>query len=116
MKRGELYLVRKPGSQDPRKQRVFVVVSRQLLIDSRFSTVICAPVYSRHDGLSTQIRIGTAEGLKKESSVHCDELVSLPKSALTNYVGSLRADALRELHDALAVSLSLDSEPFGLRV
>lgn len=114
MRRGELYLVRKPGSQDPRKQRVFVIVSRQALVDSRFSTVICAPVYSRHDGLSTQVRVNTAEGLKSESSVHCDELVSLPKSALTHYVGSLRAAALRDLAGALAISLGMeDTEPFG---
>jgi mRNA interferase MazF len=112
VKRGELYLVRKPGSQDPRKQRVFVIVSRQALVDSRFSTLICAPVYSRHDGLSTQVRVGAGEGLKKESSVHCDELISLPKSALTHYVGSLKAAALRELSGALAVSLGIeDFEP-----
>lgn len=107
MKRGELYLMRKPGSLDPRKQRIFVVVSRQALVDSRFATWICAPVYSRHDGLSTQVRVGTAEGLKTESSIHCDELVSLPKSALTHYIGSLRAAALREVNDALAISLEL---------
>ncbi len=108
MSRGEFYLVRKPGSQDPRKQRVFVVVSRQALADSRFSTLICAPVYSRHDGLSTQVRVGAAEGFKKESSIHCDELVSLPKSALTHYVGSLKTARLRELNSALAVSLALE--------
>lgn len=114
MKRGEFYLVRKPGSQDPRKQRVFVIVSRQALVDSRFSTLICAPVYSRHDGLSTQVRVGTAEGLKKESSIHCDELISLPKSALTHYVGSLKTIALRELSRALAISLGIeDFEPPG---
>jgi mRNA interferase MazF len=77
--------VRKPGSQDPRKQRGFIIVSRQALVDSRFATLICAPVYSPHDGLSTQVRVGTAEGLKKESSIYCDELVSLPKSTLTHY-------------------------------
>jgi mRNA interferase MazF len=114
VKRGELYLVRKPAAQDPRKQRVFVIVSRYALVDSRFSTVICAPVYSRHDGLSTQVRVGTAEGLKQESSIHCDELVSLPKSALTHYVGSLKAITLRELDVALAVSLGLeDIDPAG---
>ncbi len=115
MKRGEFYLVRKPGSQDPRKQRFFVIVSRLALVDSRFSTLICAPVYSRHDGLSTQVRVGPAEGLKKESSIHCDELISLPKSALTHYVGSLKATALRELSGALAISLGIeDSERPGL--
>ena len=106
--------MRKPSSQDPRKQRVFVIISRQALIDSRFSTLICAPVYSRHDGLSTQVRVGTAEGLKTESSVHCDELVSLPKSILTHYVGSLKATTLKELNDALTVSLGLDDRaPFA---
>jgi mRNA interferase MazF len=108
VKRGELYLVRKPGTQDPRKQRVFVIVSRQALVDSRFSTLICAPVYSRHDGLSTQVRVGIAEGLKRESSIHCDELISLPKSALTHYVGSLKATVLRELSGALAVSVGIE--------
>ena len=108
MKRGELYLVRKPGSRDPRKQRVFAIVSRQALIDSAFSSVICAPVYSQHDGLSTQVQVGPDEGLKKESSIHCDDLVSLSKSALTNYVGSLKADAVRRLDGALAVALGLD--------
>jgi mRNA interferase MazF len=114
VKRGEFYLIRKPAGQDPRKQRVFVIVSRQALVDSRFSTLICAPVYSRHDGLSTQVRVGPDEGLKQESSIHCDELVSLPKSALTNYVGSLKAVAVRELDTALAISLGLDdAEPAG---
>lgn len=108
MNRGEFYLVRKPGSSDPRKQRVFVVVSRQTLIDSRFSSVICAPIYSQHDGLSTQVPVGPAEGLKKDSSIHCDELVSLPKVLLTNYVGSLRGARLPELNAALARSLALD--------
>ena len=108
MKRGELYLVRNPGSRDPRKQRVFVIVSRQALVDSKFSTLICAPIYSKHDGLSTQVRAGTAEGLKRESSIHCDELVTLPKSALTHYVGSLKPAKLGELNAALAISLNLE--------
>jgi len=108
VKRGELYLVKKPGVRDPRKQRVFVVVSRQALIDSRFSSVICAPVYSQHDGLSTQVCVGLEQGLKKESSIHCDELVSLPKSALTHYVGWLRPISLGLLDQALSVALGLD--------
>jgi len=113
VKRGELYLVHKPGARDPRKQRVFVVVSRQALADSRFSTLVCAPVYSRHDGLSTQVLVGTAQGLKHESSIHCDELVSLPKSALTHYVGCLTTTGLRALNEALSISLELDDAPFA---
>jgi mRNA interferase MazF len=85
-----------------------VVVSRQLLIDSKFSTVICAPVYSRHDGLSTQVAIGVEEGMKHESSVHCDELISLPKAMLTRYVGTLEGEKLRLLERSLGIALGLD--------
>ena len=108
MKRGELYLVRKPRSLDPRKQRVFVIVSRQALADSRFSTLICAPVCSRHDGLSTQVRVGIEEGLKSDSSIHFDEPVSLPKSALTHYIGTPGDARVDELNQALLLALGLD--------
>ena len=108
MQRGELYLVRKPGSRDPKKQRVFVVVSRQLVIDSKFSIVIGAPVYSRNDGLSTQVKLGPEHGLKHESSIHCDELVSLPKEVLTHYVGRLDNASMQRLDHALAIALDLD--------
>lgn len=107
MKRGELYRVAHPSARDPRKHRVFVVVSRQVLIDSRFSTVICAPIYSTHDGLSTQVLVGIEEGLKHDSSIHCDELVSLPKSALTHYVGMLPPSKIEELNRALRIALDI---------
>jgi mRNA interferase MazF len=107
MRRGDLYLVRKPSSLDPKKQRVFVVVSRQLVIDSRFSTVICAPVYSQHDGFSSQVGIGIDEGMKGASSIHCDELMSLLKSQLTHFVGRLGQPKLKELDLALAEALDL---------
>jgi mRNA interferase MazF len=89
---------------------VFVVVSRPALIESRFSTVICAPVYSQHDGLRTQVAVGVDEGLKKDSSIHCDELVSLPRTALTHYVGSLKSTSLTLLNRALSVALHLDRD------
>lgn len=108
MKRGDLYRVHKPSSRDPRRSRVFVVVSRQVLIDSRFSTVICAPIYTRYDMLSTQVLIGVEEGLKRDSSIHCDELVSLPKSILINFVGSLSDNKVLELNQALKLALDLD--------
>ena|SRR2546422_2033041 len=108
MNRGELYRVfRRPGT-DPKRSRVFVIVSRQVFIDSAYSTVICAPVYSERLGLSTQVNIGPDEGLKTESCIHCDELVSVPKSSLTNYVGSLSRAKTDELHAALTVALAIE--------
>jgi len=107
VRRGELYRVRRPSSRDPRKFRVFVIVSRQVLLDSRFSIVICAPVYSAYEGLSTQVIVGIDEGLKHDSGIHCDELISLPKSVLTNYVGKLSSEKLHLLDIALKIALQL---------
>ena len=82
-------------------------MSRQLLIESRFSTVIYAPVYSVHDGLSTQVLVGIDERLKHDSSIHCDELVSLPKRLLTDFVGSLSPAKINQLNRALRVALAM---------
>ena len=108
MRRGELYRVYKSSSHDPKRYRVFVVVSRQILIDSRFSTVICAPVYSSFDALSTQIPVGIDQGLKHESSIHCDELISIRKTNLTHFIGTLSPIKIEALNQALATALELD--------
>jgi mRNA interferase MazF len=106
MTRGELYSVFKPGG-DPKKHRTFAVVSRQLLIDSKFSTVICAPVFTNGEGLSTQVAVGAEEGMKHSSWIMCDNLVSLRKADLTNYVGSLSSAKILELNRALKMALDL---------
>lgn len=108
MLRGEIYLVQRPNSLDPRKQRAFVVVSGQPLIDSGFSSVICAPVYSNRSGLITQVPVGIEEGLKHDSCILCDELVSMPKRFLRHYLGSLSEEKIGELNRALAAALDLE--------
>jgi mRNA interferase MazF len=105
-----LYRIRKPGGADPRASRVFAVVSRQASINSRFATVICVPVYSARHGLGTQVPVGVEEGLTHDSALHCDELLSLPKPRLTDFVGTLSAAKVRELDRALAAALAIDVE------
>ena len=92
---------------DIKPSRVFVVVSRQALIDSRFATVVCAPVYTEGEGLSTQVHVGTDDGLKHASWITCDNLVSLPKSRLTDYVGALSRASIAEMNRALRAALDL---------
>jgi len=106
VKRGELYRVHKPGG-DPKQYRVFVVVSRQVLIESKFSTVICAPIFSSGEGLSTQVAVGPDEGLKHPSWIMCDNLVSLRKTDLTHFLGSLSRSKLVDLNKSLIMALDL---------
>jgi mRNA interferase MazF len=106
MRRGDLYRVYKPKG-DPKAYRVFTVVSRQALIDSRFSTVVCAPVFSSGQELSTQVPVGVDEGPKHLSWIMCDNLVSLRKSDLTYYVGSVSGAKAVQLSRALKMALDL---------
>ncbi len=108
MKRGEIYLVKHATRRDPRRRRAFVVVSRQVLIESRFATVVCAPIFTTRAGLGTQLPVGADEGLKHDSAVHCDELVSLPKSILTNYLGTLSSAKMDSLNRSLKVALAIE--------
>ena len=112
MKRGQLYRVSHGSKTDTKKQRVYVVISRQELIDSTYSTLICAPIYTNYEGLSTQVQVGINEGLKHESAIRCDELVSILKSQLTDYVGLLSEEKLYELGQALSIAVGIDSIHF----
>lgn len=107
MRRGELYRVANANSLDPKKYRVYVVVSRQGLVHSSHSTVICAPVLSSYHGLTTQVLVDIEEGLKHASSIHCDALMSLPKSILTNFIGVLSPAKIEELDKALKAALGI---------
>ena len=105
--RGELYRVFRPSHDDPRRSRVFVIVSRSAFIHSSSSTVLCAPVYTSYHGLESQVLVGVDEGLKQPSAIHCDALVSLPKATLTHYVGTIPPAKIPQLNRALAVALGL---------
>lgn len=106
MKRGEIYRVHKPGG-DAKQHRLFVVVSRQVLIDSKFSTVVCAPVFSNGQALSTQVAIGPEEGLKHPSWIMCDNLVSLRKKELSHFVAQLPPAKIADVDRALRMALSI---------
>ena len=106
MRRGDLYRVRHP-SGDPKRARVFVIVSRAALVRSKHATVVCAPVMTRGEGLTTQVAVGPEEGLKHASWIACDGLSSIEKGRLTDCVGGLPPAKLRALGEALRSALDL---------
>ena len=107
MKRGDLYRVYKASPDDPKNNRVYLVVSRQDFIEYQFSSVICAPVYSKYGGLKTQVEVGVDEGLKHDSAIFCDELISIRKTRLTDYISNLPDDKMEEVNAALRIALAI---------
>ena len=83
-------------------------MSRDDLITTTFPTVVCAPVYSNYLGLKTEVEVGISEGLKHDSCIRCDELVSIAKSDLTDFIGSLSPQKIQELNQALKAALDID--------
>ena len=108
MTRGEIYRTRERLAERGGKPGFYVVVSRAFVADNDdVSTVICAPVYSQVLGLSTEIVLGSEDGLPRTSSVRCDFLTLMFKSRLTDFVATLAPAKVRELNRALAAALDL---------
>jgi len=108
LSRGEIYLVSPPPGNDPKRARAVVVVSRQTLCDSKADKVICAPVNTNADGRSTEVAVGAEDGLKHDSVINCDQLILVPKRALTHYLGALPTKKLAALRDALRIALAVE--------
>jgi mRNA-degrading endonuclease toxin of MazEF toxin-antitoxin module len=41
--------------------------------------------------------------------IHCDELVSIAKSSLTSFIGTLSPDKLAALNQALAIAIGINT-------
>ena len=109
MKRGEIYRTRDRVPERGGKPGFYVVVSRQFIAENDdVSTVVCAPVYRRSLGLSTEVVLGPDDGLPTDCSIRCDFLALMFKSRLTTFVAELRGDRLRELDSALARALGIE--------
>jgi mRNA interferase MazF len=54
------------------------------------------------------VELGPNEGLRHTSFIMCDNLVSLRKTDLTHFVGTLSALKVAELNRALKMALDLD--------
>ena len=108
MTRGEIYGTSERSPERGNKPGLYVIVSRAFIAESDdVSTVVCAPVYGRVLGLSSEVVVGPAEGLPRVSSVRCDFLTLMFKRKLTTFVTSLPAPKVAELDHALSIALDL---------
>ncbi len=108
MNRGEIYRTAERAPERGDKPSFYVVVSRDFIAgNDDVATVICAPVYSRILGISTEVVVGADEGLPRLSAMRCDFLALLFKRKLTTLVGALSSGKAAELDRALAIALAL---------
>jgi mRNA interferase MazF len=102
LNRGDVYDADLPIGPHP-----VVVVTRDRAIPV-LRNVCVAVVTSTIRDTPTEVPVGPAEGLSRDSVVNCDDLATVSKSVLGRYRGSLSPDATYRLDDALRIALGLD--------
>lgn len=102
--RGDIWLYR---FKAPDKRRPVVVLTRQEVIDL-LHTVMVAPVTSTIRRAPSEVVVGPAEGLKRESAINLDHVQTVERARLATWVGMLPADRMREVCRALATAVGCD--------
>lgn len=89
------------------KQRPVVVLTREL-VRPHLARVTVAPITTTVRGLSTEVPVGKANGLDRTSVISCDNIVTVPKSALGREIGYLRPAQEARLTAAIHAAFDLD--------
>jgi mRNA interferase MazF len=89
------------------KARPVLVLTREIVIPQR-TQVTVVPVTSAARGLSVEIPVGRANGLGHDSVVNCDNIVTIPKTALGERVGYLLPPQEAALTAAIHVAFDLE--------
>lgn len=104
MRRGEVYW----ADLGPRAgRRPAVILTRDDAIPV-LTSVVVAPVTTTVRGIESEVPIGPEEGLKEESAIACDGLLTVRKSRIDPQpVGSLDSSKLPALDRALRFALEI---------
>lgn len=89
------------------KARPVLILTREL-VRPHLNGVTVAPITSTIRGLSTEVRVGVANGLSQDSVVSCDNIVTVPKSSLGRQVGYLLSAQEQALTEAIRAAFDLD--------
>jgi len=89
------------------KARPVLVLTREL-VRPHLTTVTVAPITTTIRGLSTEVPVDTANGLAGSSVVSCDNITTVPTSALGAHIGVLLDHQEQLLSDAIQAAFDLD--------
>ena len=87
--------------------RPVVVLTREL-VRPHMARVTVAPITTTVRGLSTEVPVGPANGLDHACVVSCDNIVTVPKSALGRQLGYLLPSQEAALTAAIRAAFDLD--------
>src|SRR5215213_4795110 len=89
------------------KTRPVLVLTREL-VRPHLRTVTIAPITTTIRGLSTELPVGLANGIATASVVSCDNVTTIPSTALGEQIGVLLDTQEQALSDAIRAAFDLD--------
>ncbi len=89
------------------KTRPVLILTREV-VRPYLTRVTVAPITSTIRGLSTEVPVGLANGLDHDSVVSCDNIVTVPTSALGSLIGYLLPAQEPELATSIRAAFDLD--------
>ena len=89
------------------KTRPVLILTREV-VRPHLSRVTVAPITSTVRGLSTEVAVGKANGLDHDRVVSCEDIVTIPVSALGRHLGFLLAQQEVALGEAIRAAFDLD--------
>ena len=85
-----------------------VVVLTRAQVRPYLNAITIAPITSTIRGLSTEVTVGRPNGLDRESVVSCDNITTIPRSAIGRHLGYLLPTQEHALTLAIAAAYELD--------
>jgi mRNA interferase MazF len=101
-RRGEVWLARLD------KVRPIVVLTRDPL-GALLHSVIAAPITSTVRGISTEVPVGPADGVRLPSVANLDNVGLVARERLVRSVGRAQPATMRAICDALAIAVGCDA-------
>lgn len=89
------------------KARPVLVLTREL-VRPHLDTVTVAPITTTIRGLSTEVPVDATNGLAQASVVSCDNVTTIPRTALGEQIGGLLDPQEQLLGDAIRAAFDLD--------
>ncbi|HTF40081.1 MAG TPA: type II toxin-antitoxin system PemK/MazF family toxin [Propionibacteriaceae bacterium] len=88
------------------KTRPALILTREI-VRPHLSRVTVAPITSRVRGLTVEVPVGQSNGLDQDSVINCDNIVTIPTSAVGRQIGFLWSEQEPKLSEAVRAAFDL---------
>lgn len=104
MNRGEIWYFE---FKKPDKARPVLILTRQEVLPY-LNTVTVVPITRTIRGVPSEVILGIQEGLKESCVANLHHLMTIPKSGIRHFVGSLSPSKMDQIKEAMLFALGFE--------